>query len=153
MKIQSITALAALLVAQTISAAPLLEMTTTPGFVMAEYALGKSCVIQDTGNMTINYNLRELSSKRASVLKLNIATIKAIIDKAALGVIKKSPNIIVDAGRIDHYAYQTQPDGSSKKIILWQEGDGVIRTNQSVEAKLLRNFIDLNCSGALRYDY
>jgi hypothetical protein len=146
--ISALAALAALLLTQTISAAPLLEKITKPGFVLEERAINKSCVIQDTGNLAIDYNLGQLSSKRASVLKLNLATIKTIIDKAASGTLKTWPSI-VDIGRVEYYAYQKQADGSLKKIILWQTGEIAPKTNNALEARLLRNFIDLNCGEPL----
>jgi hypothetical protein len=152
MKVQYITALAALLVAQTISAAPapLLEKITKPGFVMAEYAINKSCMIQSTGAMSINYALGQLSSKRASVLKLSLTTINAAIDKAAMGTLKTWSST-ADTGRVEYYAYQMQADGSFKKYILWQTGEIAPKTNNAPEAKLLRNFIDLNCGDPLLY--
>lgn len=139
-----------LLMAQAVSATPvmLLEKTTTPGFVLDEYAISKSCVIQTSGNLLIDYKLRELSSKRASVLKLNLSVIKGIIDKAALGTLKTGQSL-VDIGRVEYNAYQTKADGSLKKIILWQTGEIAPKTNTAPEAKLLRNFIDLNCGDAL----
>jgi hypothetical protein len=146
-----IISFAALLLAKTVAATPLLEKVTTHGYVMAEYALNKSCVIENTGQMTIYYNLRGLSSQRVVKLKLNRKNLNAVIDTAALGTLKKAPGEMVDAGRTDHFAYQKQADGTFKKVILWQSGDGVIYTNQSPEAKLLRNFIDLNCGDPLLY--
>ncbi len=158
MKLKYLLTVSALIITQAVLAAPtlpakqpvMLEKITTPGFVMAEYAVNKSCVIQANGKLVVNYKLGTLSSKREDVLKLSLTAIKDAIDKAALGVLTAGPSI-ADTGRVEYAAYQPQADRSLKKIVLWQTGEIAPETNDAPEAKLLRNFIDLNCGDPLLY--
>ena len=155
MKTKYLIALGAILTAQTVAAVTpppppplLLEKITTPGFIAPSAALSKSCVIQKSGNLVISYNLGGLISKRTTLLKLNFPTIIATIDKAAVGPFAAGLST-VDTGRTEYNAYQKQPDGSLKKIILFQQGGISPATNLAPEATLLRNFIDLNCGDPL----
>lgn len=150
MKITYFAILVALLFAQTASAVPLLEKITIPGNMLTENAVAKSCVIHRGGKMVSRRSLAQLSSTRTTALRLNFAAIKPVIDSVALGTITTgiAP---VDGGRVEYHAYQPQADGSLKKIIVWENGEGSTSTNESMEAKLLRNFIDLTCGEPLLY--
>jgi hypothetical protein len=150
MKNKYFITLALLFATHSVLAVPLLEKITTPGFVMAEYAISKSCVIHRTGSLVITRNLAQLSSTRTIALKLNLPTISSVIKTAALGSITTgiAP---VDGGRVEYHAYQLQADGSLKKVVLWEDGEGSSNINNTMEAKMLRNFIDLTCGDPLLY--
>jgi hypothetical protein len=126
----------------------LLEKITTPGFVLPEYAISKTCTLQTNGSLSISYTIGGLTSKKISQLKLSLPSLKQTIDAAAMGELTEGPSI-ADTGRVEYAAYQAQVGGTSKKIILWQAGEIAPKTNNSSEARLLRNFIDLNCGDPL----
>lgn len=143
-------ALFALLAAQTASAGNvLLEKNTLPGYVMPAYAVNKSCTIHEKGKLVVSYTLQQLTSERSTPLTLDAAAIKSAIDDAALGTITTGEST-VDTGVVQYYAYQTQSDGTFKRIVLWETGGIGPRTNDSDSAILLRNFIDLNCGDPLQ---
>ena len=139
-----------LCLATTAQAGVLLEKVSSPGFVMPSYAITKNCTISDTGQLTLQYQLEAMSSKRTLPLQLTKASIKAKIAEAALGKIS-SESFPVDVGTVSYNAYQKQTDGSDKKVVLYEQngGSGEKKVNDSEAAAALRNFIDVNCGNQL----
>jgi hypothetical protein len=130
---------------------PLLEKVTSPGFVMAEYAITTSCVIHGNGRMTIGYRLGDLSSSRTVPLTLSSAEIKAAIAEAAKGKIT-TESYAVDVPTVTYNAYQRRGTGTPKQVLLFElnGGSGEKRVNESSGATRLRNFIDVNCGDSLQ---
>ncbi len=143
-------ALLSLCLTSTAQAGVLLEKVNYPGFVMPSYAINKSCTISDNGQLTMQYQLDGMSSKRTLPLQLTKARIKTKIAEAALGTIN-SENFAVDANTVSYRAYQKQADSPAKIVVLYEEngGSGEKKTNDSEAAVALRNFIDLNCGNEL----
>jgi hypothetical protein len=143
-------ALLSLCLTSTAQAGVLLEKVGYPGFVMPSYAINKSCTISDNGQLTMQYQLDGMSSKRTLPLQLTKARIKTKIAEAALGTVN-SESFPVDAGTVSYRAYQKPADSPTKMVMLYEEngGSGEKKTNDSEAAVALRNFIDLNCANEL----
>lgn len=144
--------LLSLCIVSTAQAAVLLEKVTLPGEVLPGYDIRKNCVIQDSGQLVIQYQLSGMNSKRTMPLQLSKPGIKIKIDEAATGTIT-SEIIPVDVATIIYRTYQKQIDGTIKTVLLYEEngGSGEKKINNSQAATALRNFIDVNCGDELRY--
>jgi hypothetical protein len=144
--------LSLLCLASTTQAGVLLEKVKYPGEVMPSYAISSRCTLSDTGLLVQHQQLGDLISKRKTQLQITTANIKAKITQTALGKVTSSI-FPVDAQTIIYRAYQKQPDGSVKQILLYEEngGSGQKKVNDAQEAIALRNFIDLNCGDPLTY--
>jgi hypothetical protein len=141
---------ATMLVGGNAIAAPLLEKVTTPGFVMPEYAITTRCTLNDTGQMTIKYVIGNINSVQTRSIALTKLAIQAAINNAA-GHTSWGPVLVADAPVQTYAAYQRQPDGTSKRIVLWQSTGGTnVATNNTSDAVRLRNLIDLNCGDPLQ---
>lgn len=139
-----------LLATSVVHAGVLLEKITLPGYGLDIDAVTKHCSIQDNGQLTIQLQVSSLISKRSQSLQLSKATIKSRIDEAAAGIINTYA-FNLDGPTITYNAYQKQPDGTVKTILLYKEdgASGSQQQNNSDSAIRLRNFIDLNCEGKL----
>jgi hypothetical protein len=144
--------LSLLCLASTAQASVLLEKVKYPGYVMQSYAISSRCTLSDTGLLVQHQQLGDLISKRKTQLQVTTANIKAKMTLAASGKITSSP-FPVDPPTVIYRAYQKQPDGSTKQILLYEEngGSGQKKVNEAQEAIMLRNFIDLNCGDPLTY--
>jgi hypothetical protein len=136
------------LLSSSIQAAPLLEKITTPGFVMPEYAISKKCTLQTNGTVSINYTLATLTAKKTFPVQISVPAINTLINQAAIGKLIEGQSI-ADTGRVEYVAYQAKSGGIAKQIILWQAGEIAPKTNDSSQARVLRNFIDLVCGDPL----
>jgi hypothetical protein len=130
----------------------LLERVTWPGFVMEGYAASTACTIDSGGQLRQTFQLAELKSSRSQQTQLTVAPLKAAIAEAALGKVA-SEIFPVDAPTTIYRAYRRGADGRPRPIVLLEEngGSGEKKVNQSPAAIKLKNFIDLNCSGAIQF--
>jgi hypothetical protein len=144
--------LSLLCLASTAQAGVLLEKVKYPGEVMPSYTISSRCTLSDTGLLVQHQQLGDLISKRKTQLQVTTANIKAKVTLAAAGKVTSS-TFPVDGQTIIYRAYQKQPDGSVKQILLYEEngGSGQKLVNETEEAIVLRNFIDLNCGDPLTY--
>jgi hypothetical protein len=127
-------------------AAVLLEKISYPGYTLYEYASAKKCQIQDDGKMQIQHELGGMTSNSTTPLRLSLTRINQTIAAATSGRITHE-NWYVDGPTYIYRAYLRKADGTVKSILLYEEngGRGSKTTNQSQAARLLSNFIDLNC--------
>jgi hypothetical protein len=126
-------------------AAPLLlEKITQPGFVMPAYAITKTCAISSDGKMTQTYTIGAATSKKLTQLVLG-SGIGDVIIEAEKGKITQSSGP-VDTPTVIYNAYRME-NGRNRKIILsvHDGGSGIVKENNADAARLLQNFIDLNC--------
>ncbi|MFZ2724709.1 MAG: hypothetical protein WAX77_00485 [Methylococcaceae bacterium] len=139
-------------VSTTAQAGILLEKVNYPGFVMDSYAATKHCAIHDNGQLSLDYQLTDLYSKQSLPLKFSRAAIKNKIALADTGTIN-TEIFPVDANTVIYRAYLKQSDASIKTVLLYEEngGSGQKHSNTSEAAITLKNFIDLNCEGSIKY--
>lgn len=136
--------LAGLVLSTAQAASLLLEKITRPGFVMPAYAISKACLIASDGKMTQTYQIGSASSKKITKLILGNG-VGGVIAEAEQGKIIQSSGP-VDTPTVIYNAYRME-NGRNRKIILsvHDGGSGVVKENSSEAARLLQNFIDLNC--------
>jgi len=130
----------------------LLERIGQPGFAEAAYAVGSQCTIDATGQLAQHYRLGgELGSSRVQQLQLTGAALRQKIRAASGGEILEE-TYPVDAETWIYRAWKPAADGSAVEVLLYEEngGTGQRRINQDRAARMLKNFLDLNCSGALQ---
>jgi hypothetical protein len=131
----------------------LLERVTEPGMTEAVWAVSTRCTIDENGQLALHYRLgAELGSSRVQQLQLTLAALRSGIRQASRGEFVDEA-IGVDGETWIYRAWKRADDGSQAEVLLYEEngGSGQKRVNQSAAARMLKNFIDLNCSGALRF--
>lgn len=144
---RAVLALALCLPSAAVPAAPtgiaLLEKATETGYVLPENAVSMRCVIKDNGRMSITSRAAGFSSTREIALTLNLTDLKAAITDAASGEINEDP-MPADVPAEIYTAYQNR--GKMPVLLLEQKSDsGVRKVNESLAAKRLRKFMDVNC--------
>lgn len=134
------------------SADVLLERITAPGHVMEPYAVSSRCTLDDNEVVETYFQLGDLKSRRIQQAQLSLQTIRRAINDAASGAIF-SEIFPVDAETQIYNAYKRKPDGTYQQVRLWEEngGRGEKKVNQAPSAMKLKNFIDLNCKGAIQF--
>lgn len=131
----------------------LLERINHPGYSEAAYAVSSHCIIEDTGQLAMHYRLGgELGSSRVQQLQLTVAALRPKIRAASRGEITED-SLPVDVETWIYRAWKRNADGSAVEVLLYEEngGSGRKRVNQDPAARMLKNFLDLNCSGAILY--
>ncbi|MEY4768786.1 MAG: hypothetical protein RL637_1425, partial [Pseudomonadota bacterium] len=89
-----------------------------------------------------------LTAKKTFPVQISVPAINTLINQAAIGKLIEGQSI-ADTGRVEYVAYQAKSGGIAKQIILWQAGEIAPKTNDSSQARVLRNFIDLVCGDPL----
>jgi hypothetical protein len=131
----------------------LLERLSYPGMSEAAYAVSTRCTLDDTGQLAMHYRIGgELGSSRVQQMQLTLAALRAGIRQASRGEYS-SEMMPVDAETWIYRAWKRADDGSYAEVVLFEEngGTGQKRVNQDMAARMLKNFIDLNCDGEIRY--
>lgn len=131
----------------------LLERIGQPGYSEAAYAVSSQCSIDATGQLALQYRLgHDLGSNRVQQLQLTVAALRGNIRAASQGEFVEE-QLPVDGETWIYRAWRRAADGSLAEVLLYEEngGAGRKRVNQDPSARKLKNFLDLNCSGALRY--
>lgn len=125
------------------ASAPLLEKFTETGYVLPENAMSTHCIIKDNGRMSITSQTAGLSSTREIALTMNLSSLKLAIAKAKSGAVSQDP-MPADVPAEIYTAYQRR--GKSRVLLLEQKSDsGVRKENESLAARGLRKFLDVNC--------
>lgn len=129
------------------SASTLLVKTTTPGFVMQEYALYTTCTLDDQGLLIKTSRLNGLSSKKTTVEQFSVVSIRKAIADAATGTIKKPDAQIADMPSTVYQGYYKKAGGKMTKVFLYEDSGAPEQNtyNESASAMTLRNFMDAVC--------
>jgi hypothetical protein len=129
------------------SATTLLSKTSSPGFVMSEYALQTTCTLDDQGIVTIKTQINGLSAKKTMPGQFDIASIHKKITESVSGKIKKPEMVIADLPSTVYNAYQKQTNGNIATVFLYEDNGMQEQNsyNESPSALSLRTFLDAIC--------
>ena len=131
----------------------LLEKTTGTGMVPESYALRTRCTLDSNGQLELHYQLSDLTSHRVQQMQLSVLAINRVISEAAAGKVSDEA-FPVDGPSSSYVAYRkNKTTGATQQIVLFSEdgGSGNKSVNDAPAALKLKNFLDLNCDGALQY--
>jgi hypothetical protein len=130
-----------------VSATTMLVKTTSPGYVLQEYALYTTCTLDDQGFLIKTIRLNGLSSKKTTAEQFSVVGLRKAIAEAATGTIKTPEANIADMPSTLYHAYNRLAGGKLKKVFLYEDNGAPEHStyNESASAMALRNFIDAVC--------
>jgi hypothetical protein len=130
-----------------VPAAVLLSKSTSPGYVMPEYALYTTCTLDDKGVLTMMTQLNGLTSKRTVTGQFGLDGIRQNIAESVSGHIKKPEFMIADLASTTYSASHKQANGQMINVFLYEDSGMQNQNtyNESPAALALRNFMDEIC--------
>lgn len=99
---------------------------------------GRVDITRDTGLFKFQTSFKSVESK---IVKLNVATLRKVINDAAKGHVTGLP--IIGGGTYQYFAYQIPVKGATKEVLLLDKKGGM--TNDSPLVEPLSKFIDGIC--------
>ena len=157
-KVLSGVALLSVSLISTAQAAVLLEKySQSGGEGPAESRFEASCAIHTSAQANKGVLIKKTSvagivSTQTTPIQFNTTQLNNIIALASKGKITSTP-LPLDVATHMYVAYQKQTNGSNKAIALYgEDGDiGKKTINNSVAAKSLVNYLEMNCENKLRF--
>lgn len=131
---------------------PLLVKETSTGFVVAEDSKTEKCeIFAQKTVFTTNFggvgNLTGVWTKNQTL----DGDLMTLIQNARKQKLVNQPGA-VDGPTVRYYAWMINPDDSVTRVMLYDEngGTGIILSNRSSEARVLKNVLDSLCPSMLK---
>lgn len=155
--LSGITLLSACLISTAHAAVLLEKYSQSGGEGPAESRFETSCAIHTSAQANKGVLIKKTSvagivSTQTTPIQFNTTQLNNIIASASKGKITTAP-LPLDVATHFYVAHQKQTNGSTKSIALYgEDGDvGKKTINNSVAAKSLVNYLELNCVDKLRF--